>query len=68
MGLHEEKVYSTSCRSDTKEAPEVQGVNCHAGYEVDPTVCPEDSLNVPLCPNNVLKRTARPVRPEAFRS
>ena len=62
--LYQQKIYSSSCASDAQDA---QDVNSHSGCDVEPTPCPEDSLNVPLRPDNVLKRTLRPVRPDAFR-
>ena len=64
---HEQKVYSSSYASDAQDAQDTQDVNSHSGCDVDPTPCPEDSLNVPLPPDNVMKRTLRPVRPDAFR-
>jgi len=65
--IHQQKVYSSSCVSDAQDAQDAQDVNSHSGCDVDPTPRPEDSLNVPLHPDNVLKRTLRPVRPDAFR-
>ena len=64
---HQQKVYCSSCASDEQDAQDAQDVNSHSGCDVDPTPRPEDSLNVPLRPDKVLKRTLRPVRPDAFR-
>jgi len=64
---HQPKIYSSSCASDAQDLQDAQDVNSHSGCDVDPTPRPEDSLNVPLRPDNVLKRTLRPVRPDAFR-
>jgi len=65
--FHQQRIYSSSCASDTQDAQDAQDVNSHSGCEVDPTPRPEDSLKVPLRPDNVLKGTLRPVRPDAFR-
>ena len=66
-GKHQQKIYSSSCASDAQDAQDAQDVNSHSGCDVDRTPRPEDSLNVPLRPDNVLKRTLRPVHPDAFR-
>ena len=63
---HQERIYSSSCASDAQDTQDAQDVNSHSGCDVDPTLRPEDSLNVPLPPDNVLKRTLRPVHPDAF--
>jgi len=65
--MHQQKIYSSSCASDPQDAQDAQNVNSHSGCDIDPTPRPEDSLNVPLRPDNILKRTLRPVRPDAFR-
>jgi len=65
--VHQQKVYSSSCASDAQDAQDGQDVNSHSGYDVDLTPRPEDWLKVPLRPDNVLKRTLRPVRPDVFR-
>jgi len=70
---HQQKVYSSCCASDAQDAQDAQDtqdaqdVNSHSGCDVDLTARAEDSLNVPLRPDKVLKRTLRPVRPDAFR-
>jgi len=65
--VHQQKVYSSSWASDAHDAQDAQDVNSHSECDVDPTPRAEDSLNVPLRPDNVLKRTLRPVRHDAFR-
>ena len=67
---HQQNIYSSSCASDeqdAQDAQDAQDVNSHSGCDVDPTLRPEDWLNVPLRPDKVRKRTLRPVHPDAFR-
>jgi len=64
---HQQKVYSSSCASGAQDTQYAQDVNSHSGCDVDPMPRPEDSLNIPLRPDNVLKRTLCPVHPDAFR-
>jgi len=64
---YQQKIYFSSCVSDVQDAQDGQDVNSHSGWDVDVTSRPEDSLNIPLRPDNLLKCKLRPVRADAFR-
>jgi len=57
---HLQIIYSSSCASDGQDGQDVQDpqdpqdpqdVNCHSEYNIDPTLRPEDSLNLQLRPD-----------------